>query len=68
MERTGNKDRCNTRESERETTSINRYPDGTNSYGCLDMCGNVWESKKSVGQSSQSGFHAGELTELRMGE
>jgi hypothetical protein len=36
--------RCNTRESDiRQTTPVDRYPQGASPYGVMDMSGNVWE-------------------------
>jgi len=36
--------RCNVEESGiRQTTSVDRYPNGASPYGVLDMSGNVWE-------------------------
>ena len=37
-------ERCNVgRGPNGDTTRVDAYPQGTSSYGCMDMCGNVWE-------------------------
>ena len=41
--------KCNTSESGLGTTSsVGMYPEGTSSYGCLDMAGNVWQWTSSL--------------------
>lgn len=37
-------ERCNVgRGANGETTCVDQYPKGISPYGCMDMCGNVWE-------------------------
>ena len=36
------KNKCN-QNLNGETTEVNAYAEGASPFGCLDMCGNVWE-------------------------
>ena len=47
--------KCNAGQSG-DTTPVNQYPQGKSSFGCYDMCGNVWELTESERSDGRNRF------------